>query len=157
MLVGLATAVIPLAIHLLHRGRTRPLPFSNLEFLRRLHHSRMRRVRRTALRHEEGLHAKRGRRAAAVHAPLVGGGDLTYPPELPRAMSAAGPSALAAQLGCWDPDSDECYGCQEEFTLFRRRHHCRNCGKLLCKDCSAERRVLAHIDQGSKPQRVCNG
>ena len=45
MLVGLATAVIPLAIHLLHRGRTRPLPFSNLEFLRRLHHSRMRRVR----------------------------------------------------------------------------------------------------------------
>jgi len=45
MLVGLATVVIPLAIHLLHRGRTRPLPFSNLEFLRRLHHSRMRRVR----------------------------------------------------------------------------------------------------------------
>ena len=45
VLVGLVAALIPLAIHLLHRGRTRPLPFSNLLFLRRLHHSRMRRVR----------------------------------------------------------------------------------------------------------------
>ncbi len=44
MLLGLAAAAIPLAIHLLHRGRARPLPFSNLEFLRRLHHTRMRRV-----------------------------------------------------------------------------------------------------------------
>jgi len=44
-LLGLVAALIPLAIHLLHRGRTRPLPFSNLHFLRRLHHSRMRRVR----------------------------------------------------------------------------------------------------------------
>jgi len=45
VLVGLVTALIPLAVHLLHRGRTPPLPFSNLAFLRRLHHSRMRRVR----------------------------------------------------------------------------------------------------------------
>ena len=45
ILAGLVAALIPLAIHLLHRGRTRPLPFSNLLFLRRLHHSRMRRVR----------------------------------------------------------------------------------------------------------------
>ena len=45
VLAGLVAALIPLAIHLLHRGRTSPLPFSNLAFLRRLHHSRMRRVR----------------------------------------------------------------------------------------------------------------
>jgi hypothetical protein len=44
-LLGLAAALIPLAIHLLHRGSTRPVPFSNLAFLQRLHHSRMRRVR----------------------------------------------------------------------------------------------------------------
>lgn len=43
-LVGLVAALIPLAIHLLHRGVSRPQPFSNLEFLRRLHHSRMRRL-----------------------------------------------------------------------------------------------------------------
>ncbi|NKB69232.1 MAG: hypothetical protein GKR89_19355 [Candidatus Latescibacteria bacterium] len=44
VLVGLVAAAIPLAIHLLHRGRTQPQPFSNLEFLQRLHHNRMRRV-----------------------------------------------------------------------------------------------------------------
>ncbi|MFA6109535.1 MAG: BatA and WFA domain-containing protein [Candidatus Latescibacterota bacterium] len=44
-LLGLAAALIPLAIHLLHRGRTRPVPFSNLRFLRRLEQSRMRRIR----------------------------------------------------------------------------------------------------------------
>ena len=42
--MGLAAAAIPLAIHLLHRGRTQPRPFSNLDFLQRLHHNRMRRV-----------------------------------------------------------------------------------------------------------------
>ncbi len=45
MLVGLVAAALPLAIHLLNRSRTPPVPFSNLEFLRRLHYSRMRRVR----------------------------------------------------------------------------------------------------------------
>ena len=45
MLVGLVAAALPLAIHLLNRSRTPPVPFSNLGFLRRLHHSRMRRVR----------------------------------------------------------------------------------------------------------------
>ena len=45
LLLGLVTAVIPLAIHLLNRGRTPPRPFSNLAFLRRLHQSRMRRMR----------------------------------------------------------------------------------------------------------------
>jgi hypothetical protein len=45
VLVGLVAAALPLVIHLLNRSRTPPIPFSNLEFLRRLHHSRMRRVR----------------------------------------------------------------------------------------------------------------
>ncbi|MEE2657792.1 MAG: BatA domain-containing protein [Candidatus Latescibacterota bacterium] len=44
-LVGLAAAAIPLAIHLLHRGRSRTIPFSNLAFLRQLHQSRMRQLR----------------------------------------------------------------------------------------------------------------
>jgi len=45
VLAGLVAALIPLAVHLLHRGHTRPVPFSNLEFLRQLHHSRMQRLR----------------------------------------------------------------------------------------------------------------
>ena len=43
-LLGLLAVAIPLAIHLLHRGRSRPVPFSNLELLRSLHQSRMRRL-----------------------------------------------------------------------------------------------------------------
>lgn len=44
-LIGLIAAGIPLAIHLLHRGVSRPVPFSNLRFLRQLEQSRMRRIR----------------------------------------------------------------------------------------------------------------
>ncbi|CAF3552282.1 unnamed protein product [Rotaria socialis] len=37
----------------------------------------------------------------------------------------------------WMPDSagKECYDCQEKFTPFRRRHHCRICGLLFCSRC----------------------
>ena len=37
-------AALPLVIHLLHRGRARPHPFSDLAFLRQLHQNRMRRI-----------------------------------------------------------------------------------------------------------------
>ncbi|VDM14508.1 unnamed protein product, partial [Wuchereria bancrofti] len=37
----------------------------------------------------------------------------------------------------WMPDSSgrECYECQERFTAFRRRHHCRLCGQIFCSKC----------------------
>ena len=44
VLVGLVAAALPLAIHLLHRGHSRPHPFSDLAFLRQLHQNRMRRI-----------------------------------------------------------------------------------------------------------------
>ena len=44
ILAGLVAAALPLAIHLLHRGRARPHPFSDLTFLRQLHQNRMRRI-----------------------------------------------------------------------------------------------------------------
>ena len=43
-LVGLVAALVPLAIHLLHRGRSRSRPFSNLDFLRAVHQRRMRSI-----------------------------------------------------------------------------------------------------------------
>ena len=45
MLLGMAAAVLPLAIHLLSRGRSAPQPFSDLTFLQRVHQTRMRRIR----------------------------------------------------------------------------------------------------------------
>ena len=44
VLLGLVAAALPLAIHLLHRGRTQPHPFSDFTFLRQLQQNRMRRL-----------------------------------------------------------------------------------------------------------------
>jgi hypothetical protein len=57
----------------------------------------------------------------------------------------------------WKPDinSSHCEICQAVFTLIFRRHHCRNCGKLVCDNCSAKRFHLPHVDE-SKHVRVCD-
>lgn len=39
-----------------------------------------------------------------------------------------------------------------QFTLLIRRHHCRNCGAVVCGPCSPKKFLLP---SGSKPQRVC--
>lgn len=44
ILLGLVAATLPLAIHLLHRGRVQPHPFSDFAFLRQLQQNRMRRL-----------------------------------------------------------------------------------------------------------------
>ena len=35
-----------------------------------------------------------------------------------------------------------CSVCRKEFTFFRRRHHCRACGGLVCGDCSETSTLL---------------
>lgn len=41
-----------------------------------------------------------------------------------------------------DTESSICCGCAAPFTLLRRRHHCRRCGRLFCAECSALRSPL---------------
>ncbi|XP_066511194.1 pleckstrin homology domain-containing family F member 1 [Hoplias malabaricus] len=55
----------------------------------------------------------------------------------------------------WVPDqaSDICMRCSERFTVAHRRHHCRRCGFIVCKNCSKARAVLHHISR--KPVRIC--
>ena len=38
----------------------------------------------------------------------------------------------------WTPDSsvEVCYNCQDSFNFINRKHHCRNCGKIFCGNCS---------------------
>lgn len=40
----------------------------------------------------------------------------------------------------WMPDgaATKCTTCNLQFTLFRRRHHCRFCGKIFCHACSSQ-------------------
>lgn len=55
----------------------------------------------------------------------------------------------------WKDDSEcsSCETCAAEFNFFRRRHHCRRCGGIFCKKCSADKLRLPGY--GDIPQRVC--
>lgn len=57
----------------------------------------------------------------------------------------------------WVPDEEttECMSCQVPFSFVRRRHHCRNCGKIFCHRCSSNFVPLPHFGQ-EKCVRVCN-
>lgn len=57
----------------------------------------------------------------------------------------------------WMPDelSSNCMACKSQFTILRRRHHCRNCGKIFCSRCSSNSIPLPRYGH-LKPVRVCN-
>ncbi len=56
----------------------------------------------------------------------------------------------------WIPDQEaaSCMCCDTKFTLVKRRHHCRACGKVLCNACCAHRHALKYLDD-EKAARVC--
>lgn len=61
------------------------------------------------------------------------------------------------QRPAWVPDDliSSCQLCKDEFTFFRRRHHCRHCGQIFCGQCSAQRHIIERLLY-MKPVRVCN-
>ncbi|KAI5787644.1 FYVE zinc finger-domain-containing protein [Peziza echinospora] len=58
------------------------------------------------------------------------------------------PSVLGLGQGTyvpsWQPDNlvQNCPICENTFTLFYRRHHCRKCGRVVCAPCSSFRLTL---------------
>uniref|UniRef100_A0A8C5G4D3 Lateral signaling target protein 2 homolog n=1 Tax=Gouania willdenowi TaxID=441366 RepID=A0A8C5G4D3_GOUWI len=56
----------------------------------------------------------------------------------------------------WVPDEDcnSCIACKAPFTVIRRKHHCRSCGKIFCSRCSSHSAPLPRYRQ-VKPVRVC--
>ncbi|CAF1366504.1 unnamed protein product [Rotaria magnacalcarata] len=57
----------------------------------------------------------------------------------------------------WVPDdkADTCMHCRTtKFSTYNRKHHCRNCGFIVCEGCSKKRFLLPHLD--SKRVRVCD-
>ena len=63
-------------------------------------------------------------------------------------------------LGCvkpyWMPDQDAptCLLCMVRFTVLKRRHHCRACGKVYCANCCNQKAKLPYLCY--KDARVCN-
>lgn len=95
----------------------------------------------------------------AVGMPMDGG---VLPPSdmdiLRRGLSRAASDGLEEDLGeitgppttaHWKPDmsSRECAVCQESFTWFFRRHHCRRCGDVVCETHSAR---FVPLDQNAR-------
>lgn len=55
----------------------------------------------------------------------------------------------------WVPDNEalSCMRCDTKFTVIKRRHHCRACGKVLCNNCCNMKAKLAYLD--FQEDRVC--
>jgi hypothetical protein len=51
-------------------------------------------------------------------------------------------------------DIDECMVCGNEFYFFRRKHHCRSCGNLVCDSCSPHYVVVEELKELGEV-RVC--
>ncbi|ESO12516.1 hypothetical protein HELRODRAFT_63044 [Helobdella robusta] len=56
----------------------------------------------------------------------------------------------------WVPDHlvTHCAGCEREFWVALRKHHCRSCGKVYCHDCSSYSMPCPHQNLLT-PVRVC--
>ncbi|XP_063542118.1 RUN and FYVE domain-containing protein 2 isoform X3 [Cydia strobilella] len=52
-----------------------------------------------------------------------------------------------------DKDATVCTACAKEFTIARRKHHCRRCGHIFCSACSDKSVALAG---NTKPVRACD-
>uniref|UniRef100_A0A2K6CNG1 RUN and FYVE domain containing 1 n=1 Tax=Macaca nemestrina TaxID=9545 RepID=A0A2K6CNG1_MACNE len=53
-----------------------------------------------------------------------------------------------------DDEATHCRQCEKEFSISRRKHHCRNCGHIFCNTCSSNELALPSYP---KPVRVCDG
>uniref|UniRef100_A0A8C1PKS0 RUN and FYVE domain containing 2 n=1 Tax=Cyprinus carpio TaxID=7962 RepID=A0A8C1PKS0_CYPCA len=57
------------------------------------------------------------------------------------------------QVWLKDKDATHCKLCEKEFSISRRKHHCRNCGEIFCNSCSDNELPLP---ASPKPVRVCD-
>jgi len=52
-----------------------------------------------------------------------------------------------------DEEINSCSKCTLPFSVTKRKHHCRSCGKIFCNECSSHR---APLPTSPKPVRVCD-
>nr|XP_036857941.1 RUN and FYVE domain-containing protein 1 [Manis javanica] len=62
--------------------------------------------------------------------------------------------ALKGHTWLKDDEATHCKQCGKEFSISRRKHHCRNCGHIFCSTCSGNELALPSYP---RPVRVCDG
>ena len=74
------------------------------------------------------------------------------PSAQPPPTDVALPEALTSKkLWISDDDVSTCMCCNEtQFSMFNRRHHCRRCGRVVCKTCSQHVTIIKN-----RPVRTC--
>ena len=58
----------------------------------------------------------------------------------------------------WIPDCrvKRCFNCAIEFSMFKRKHHCRSCGRIFCHSCSSYKVTPpTYGDKAKGKQRMC--
>ncbi|KAM3866897.1 RUN and FYVE domain-containing protein 1 [Diretmus argenteus] len=61
--------------------------------------------------------------------------------------------ALKGHAWLKDDEATHCKQCLKEFSISRRKHHCRNCGDIYCNCCSSNELALPSYP---RPVRVCD-
>jgi len=76
--------------------------------------------------------------------------------EIAQNLSPSTELHFGQQAPIWIPDSRAtmCQLCTAAFTVTYRRHHCRACGKVICKSCSSNKVALEYLKFRSA--RVCD-
>ncbi|XP_035538082.1 RUN and FYVE domain-containing protein 2 isoform X1 [Morone saxatilis] len=68
-------------------------------------------------------------------------------------IKEANKALQGGQVWLKDKDASQCKLCEKEFSISRRKHHCRNCGEIFCNSCSDNELPLP---ASPKPVRVCD-
>jgi len=103
--------------------------------------------RRETLRRESGINMQFAGRgdsgSSSATAEDISGGMIT--------------GAITGEAPIWIPDNDaeSCMICKAHFNLLKRRHHCRNCGRVVCNPCSNNKIILHNINP-DKAVRACD-
>ncbi|XP_006172342.2 LOW QUALITY PROTEIN: RUN and FYVE domain-containing protein 1 [Tupaia chinensis] len=56
--------------------------------------------------------------------------------------------ALKGHAWLRDEEATHCRQCEKEFSISRRKHHCRNCGHIFCNSCSSSELALPSSMKG---------
>lgn len=97
----------------------------------------------------EGVYAPSWRESCVNDASPIG---YNFPPRDPALTSSA---MVDTQTAPEWIDSELCLVCRDPFTFTNRKHHCRNCGKVVCQQCSSKNLALPHFGIAQEV-RVCD-